>query len=663
MIRHKPDKQKVHSVLQRNKAPITPDAPVSIISSLPRAACSLSGNDNGPSGPRGPAGQEGLGMRRVIFGTLVAFGVIGLLGLMMMTLSPGGFSAMDIALLALFSITLPWTVIGFWNALIGLGLMRFAPNAALAVNPHLPERVDRERARQSPRSRTAILSCIRNEDIGRVVHNLEAMLGELQDTGAAAGFALHVLSDSDWPALIGEEARAFERLKQRWVGMVDVHYRRRTDNPGFKAGNISEFLGAHGDNYDFMLVLDADSVMSADAVLRLRQMMEDNPQLGIVQSLVTGLPSASLFARIFQFGMRLGMRSYTLGSAWWQGDCGPYWGHNALIRVAPFKTHCELPKIGGSGPLSGWILSHDQVEAVLMRRAGYEVRVVPIEDGSFEENPPNLLEFIRRDLRWCHGNMQYFGLLRLKGLATVSRIQLVLAILMFIGSPAWLGFVCLSSLSYVLGYDGLAFRADTGMALFAIIMTMVFAPKLATIVDVLLDHEQRRRFGGAVRLVAGSFSEIIFAMLVAPVIAIAHTLFMGGLLLGRKGQWPAQYRDAAALPWPPLLIKLWPQTLFGALGFAWFAAALPMGFGAYMALPVIVGPVLAVVLGWATAWPQVGLASHRAGLWSVPEEIVPPRTILSLGLPVLEGHPAQMAARLAPRPSAHAKGTILEAAE
>jgi membrane glycosyltransferase len=553
--------------------------------------------------------------------------------------------------------------------LIGLGLMRFTQDAANAVNPYLRQQVDLERARRAPRSQTAILSCIRNEDIGRVVQNLETMLGELQDTGAASGFALHVLSDSDWPELIGEEARAFERLKLRWAGMVDVHYRRRDDNAGFKAGNISEFLSSHGDNYDFMLVLDADSVMSAESVLRLRQMMEDNPKLGIVQSLVTGLPSASLFARIFQFGMRLGMRSYTLGSAWWQGDCGPYWGHNALIRVAPFKTHCKLPKVAGTGPLSGWILSHDQVEAVLMRRAGYEVRVVPIEDGSFEENPPNLLEFIRRDLRWCHGNMQYFGLLRMPGLATVSRIQLVLAILMFIGSPAWLAFVCLSSLSYILGYEALAFRADTGIALFAIIMIMVFAPKLATIVDVLADQEERQRFGGATRVLAGSIIEIFFAMLIAPIMAIAHTLFMGGLVLGRKGQWPAQYRDAAALPWTPLLTKLWPQTLFGALGFAWFVTALPMGFGAYMALPVIIGPVLAILLGWATAWPQIGLLSHRAGLWSVPEEVVPPQTILSLGLVLLAGHPAQNAAHSSPGTATgpgtaeHNKDALLEAAE
>jgi membrane glycosyltransferase len=572
-----------------------------------------------------------------VFGTLVAITTLGLLALMIWTLSPMGLSAVDLALLVLFSITLPWTVIGFWNAVIGLGLMRLTRDAAAAVNPYLVHEPDWIRAKHHPLSRTAILSCIRNEDIERVILNLEVMLDELRAAGVAPGFALHVLSDSDWPELIDEEARAFERLRLRWSGVIDVHYRRRPSNPGFKAGNIGEFIGRCGSDYDYALVLDADSVMSARSILRLRQMMEDNPRLGIAQSLVTGLPSASLFARIFQFGMRLGMRSYTLGSAWWQGDCGPYWGHNAMIRIAPFMAHCALPQLPGTGPLSGWILSHDQVEAVLMRRAGYEVRVVPMEDGSYEENPPNLLEFIRRDLRWCHGNMQYFQLLKLDNLEPVSRLQLVLAILMFIGSPAWLGFVCLSSLSYVLGYQGLAFRADAGLALFGIIMTMVFAPKLATIVDVLANADLRRRFGGGIRVLLSSITEIVFAMLIAPIMAIAHTIFMAGLALGRKKQWPAQFRDAAALPWRPLITKLWPQMLFGILGFAWFFFALPMGFGAWLALPVIVGPAVAVLLGWSTAWPQLGFAAHRLGLWSIPEETAPQQTILSLGLPVLGG--------------------------
>src|SRR6185503_12995327 len=178
-----------------------------------------------------------------------------------------------------------------------------------------------------------------------------------------------------------------------WRGRISLTYRRREANTGFKAGNIRDFCDRWGDQHDHALVLDADSLMTAEAVLRLVRIMQANPQLGILQSLVIGMPSTSAFARIFQFGMRLGMRSYTIGSAWWQGDCGPYWGHNAVIRLKPFIAHCHIP----ARPDGTHILSHDQIEAVLMRRAGYEVRVLPEEGASWEENPPTLLEFIRRD--------------------------------------------------------------------------------------------------------------------------------------------------------------------------------------------------------------------------------------------------------------------------
>src|SRR5207249_6375301 len=131
-----------------------------------------------------------------------------------------------------------------------------------------------------------------------------------------------------------------------------------------------------GHLHDFAVTLDADSFMTAEAILRLVRVMQADPKLGIVQGLVVGLPSTSAFARIFQFGMRLSMRSYTIGSAWWQGDCGPYWGHNAIVRIAPLVAHCQLPVLAEGALVKGHVLSHDQIEAVLMRRAGYAVRVL-----------------------------------------------------------------------------------------------------------------------------------------------------------------------------------------------------------------------------------------------------------------------------------------------
>ena len=201
---------------------------------------------------------------------------------------------------------------------------------------------------------------------------------------------------------------ASPRSPRNGSGRIPVTYRAAHVNTGFKAGNIWDFCERWGDQHEFAVTLDADSFMTAAAIMRMVRIMQADPKLGILQGLVVGMPSTSAFARIFQFGMRLGMRSYTIGSAWWQGDCGPYWGHNAVIRIAPFIAHCRIPELPEGGVLGGHVLSHDQIEAVLMRRAGYDVRVLPEEDLGWEENPPTLIEFIRRDLRWCQGNMQYW---------------------------------------------------------------------------------------------------------------------------------------------------------------------------------------------------------------------------------------------------------------
>ena len=269
---------------------------------------------------------------------------------------------------------------------------------------------------------TAILLCIRNEPPERVVRLLEPML-RASPPRLGERFHVYVLSDTSEGDLAAAEDARFAALPASGAGGSAMTYRRRAVNTGFKAGNIRDFCERWGKDHDFAVLLDADSVMTGDLVLRLVRLMQADPRLGILQSLVIGMPSTSAFARIFQFGMRLGMRSYTIGSAWWQGDCGPYWGHNAIVRLAPFMAHCRLPMLTEDAPVGGHVLSHDQVEAVLMRKAGYEVRVLPEEGASFEQNPPTLTEFIRRDLRWCQGNMQYWHFLRMPGLSRSAAIS------------------------------------------------------------------------------------------------------------------------------------------------------------------------------------------------------------------------------------------------
>jgi membrane glycosyltransferase len=333
--------------------------------------------------------------------------------------------------------------------------------------------------------------------------------------------------------------------------------------------------------------------------------------------------------------MRLGMRSYTLGSAWWQADCGPYWGHNALIRLQPFIEHCDLPVLPGDGPLGGHILSHDQVEAVLMRRAGYEVRVLPEEGGSWEENPPTLVEHMRRDLRWCHGNMQYWRLLAMPGLEPVSRLQLVLAILMYLGSAAWIAFMALTALRAGLTENAGKFvHAEAGMVLLASILVMVFAPKIATVVDVLASRDSRRAFGGSFSIISSTLGEAVFSALLAPVLALAHTRFLLGLPFGRAAVWSAQHRSTHRVTPAEAAARLWPQTLFAAAMFVWLLVTAPLMLLGF--LPFLVGAVLAIPIAVLTSWAGLGIAlASRSGLWRIPDETAPAAELRAIRLPAL----------------------------
>jgi membrane glycosyltransferase len=332
----------------------------------------------------------------------------------------------------------------------------------------------------------------------------------------------------------------------------------------------------------------------------------------------------SPLARLFQFGMRLGMRSYTFGSAWWHADCGPYWGHNALLRIEPFRRHCDLPVLPGSPPHGGAILSLDQIEAVLMRSAGYEVRVLPEEGGSFEENPPDLIEHMRRDARWCRGNMQYLRLLRLPGLLPASRIQLVLAILMFLASPAFIVLLALL-LVQALRHAGLEaaawLDASASWLLLVLALVVMFAPKIASALDVLTRARERALFGGSRRFLASLAAETLFAILVTPLAAVSHTLTIGGIVLGRRANWGAQMRDAHGVPLSSAFARFWPHTLVGLAALAGLLMLGPMA--ALYAAPAYAGALLAVPLAMLTASPVFGRWMRQVGLCAIPEEVGP----------------------------------------
>jgi len=551
------------------------------------------------------------------------------LWLAVLALAPGGFGPLDIAALVLFAATLPWMVAGFCNAVIGFVIMRFAADPAMAVMPLTAHIRGDERVT----TMTAILLCVRNELPTRIIRNLEPMLAGIDASGYGEKFHLYVLSDTNDAELAAKEESHFSELASRWRDRVAITYRRRAVNTGYKAGNIREFCERWGNRHELAVTLDADSFMTADAIIRLVRIMQADPRLGILQGLVVGLPSTSLFARIFQFGMRLGMRSYTIGSAWWQSDCGPYWGHNAVLRLQPFIEHCDLTVLQG-GEEERHILSHDQIEAALMRAAGYHVRVVAQEDLGWEENPPTLLEFMRRDLRWCQGNMQYWQFLLLSNLKPVSRYQLMLAIMMFIGSPAWIGLLVLATIALVSCDDPASImRADVGNVLFAWVLVMWFAPKIATFIDLLLREGDSRAFGGRARIIINFVIETTYSILLCPILWISHTIFLAGLLLGREIGWGGQIRDDHAVPFGLALSRLWPQTLIGWLAIGLVAATQPAELPYVLLLAG--GPALAVPFAMLTAWPPLGRLALRIGVGRLPEETATPQELLLLALPAI----------------------------
>jgi membrane glycosyltransferase len=539
-------------------------------------------------------------------------------------LAAGGWTVIDAVLFVAFALGTPWAVLGFWNALIGLWLLNVrGKDARLAVAPFAA-------AGDEPtplRIKTAVFMTLRNEDAARAIERFKIVADSIERTGEGAAFSYFVLSDSNDAAI----AAAEERAVAAWTAAADapqrIIYRRRSSNVGYKAGNVRDFCARWGDQFGLMLPLDADSLMAGEEIVRLVRIMQAHPKIGILQSLVVGMPSSSAFARIFQFGMRHGMRTYTMGQAWWVGECGPFWGHNALVRVQPFYEHCDLPILPGAPPLGGHVLSHDQVEATLMRRAGYEVRVLPEEVGSWEENPPTMLEFARRDVRWCQGNMQYLKLLDLPGLYPMSRFQLLWAIMMFIGIPAWTLMIALSPVAAWQAQAIPEFPTGAAKGLYIAYFIMYLMPKLAGLIDAIGGRGGVARYGGWLRFLGSAALELVFSFLQGAVSTIRTTIFMAGLLIGKSVVWGGQVRDAQGLTWRQGARHLWPQTLFGLIVCGALLAIAPAVL--WWSLPLTAGYLLAIPFAVLTADPAFGRALTRLGLCGIPEDFRPPPEIVA----------------------------------
>jgi len=433
----------------------------------------------------------------------------------------------------------------------------------------------------------------------------------LDGLDAKGSFALFVLSDTSDPEAAEEEERAVAALRAR---DRRVHYRRRRDNSGFKAGNVMDFLDHLADGFELMLILDADSDITADAVLRLVIAMRDDPALGIIQHLTVGLPAASAFPRLFQFGMRAGMRTWATALSWWQDDECVYWGHNAVVRIAPFRTHCRLPALPDGRP----ILSHDQVEAALLRGAGWGIRLLPEEDGSYEANPPALPEFMRRELRWLAGNFEYRHLLTLPGLRPMGRWQLIQAILLFGCSPFYLLFLLASAWAAATDTTS-PFPFRPALAATLVWAGALYAPKLLGYLELLLSRAKRKLYGGAGRVLLGIAFETVFTLLLDAINMVAKTAATIRVGFGSRPNWAPQNRTARGVTWSEAALLLWPQTVLGLVVFACFIHA---GWTAVLwATPFAAGLVLAIPFCVMTANPAAGTWLRTMRLAAIPEEL------------------------------------------
>ena len=562
--------------------------------------------------PAGVQSLQDLARRRSAFalGNVAIYVALGLW--MASLLSASGWSLLNLAILACFLLVAPWSVLGLGNAVLGLWLLHGARDGFLSVAPYAAA----GDSATPLQLKTAIVMTLRNEDPARAFTRLRAVQASVEAAGFPDSFDCFILSDSSDHGVAALEEAAFADWRRT---SSRIFYRRRTDNTGFKAGNLRAFCAAHGSDYTFLLPLDADSLMSGETVARMVRICQAHPRIGILQSLVVGAPSSSAFARLFQFGMRHGMRPYSVGSAWWSGDCGQFWGHNALVRIAPFRDHCDLPALK-----NGLILSHDQIEAALMRRAGFEVRVLPVETGSYEDNPPDLLEFCRRDQRWCLGNMQYLQLLQLPGLLPASRFQLVWAVAMFIGLPAFNILLVLLAAKAAAG----AVAPPGAAAFYWVFLVLLMLPKLAGFADVALSPGGLARHGGAARFFLGALCELVFSFLTSAIAGFGTALFLLMLPFGRTTTWNGQARDAQTLAWGEAALQLWPATLFGLA----LAGLLASGAPALLpwALPYVAGLVLAVPVTVLSARPGLGAWLRDAKICAIPEEFDPPEVLRRL---------------------------------
>lgn len=574
--------------------------------------------------------------RRVIF--LAVAAVIFLLGLIPLIdlLASDGFRVLDLVMVLMFTVLFGQVAFGVTLALVGFWIL-WRGGDPLRINNTLPPQ-----GLPGPLPSTAVVMPIFNEDVGRVFQGIRVMLESLRQTGRDEAFDFFVLSDTNDPNHWIEEEQSWLELCRQAGGFGRIFYRKRRVQLHHKSGNIADFCRRWGANYRYMIVLDADSIMRGATLVRLVELMEQNRSVGIIQTAPQLVLGKSLFRRVQQFAARVYGPIFMAGSHFWHLGGGNYWGHNAILRIKLFMDHCALPELPKVGRIGGRILSHDTVEAAFMRRAGYGVWFAYDLEGSYEEGPPELVSSLQRDRRWCQGNMQHLLLLFRRGFRLSSRIHILLGILAYGSSPLWLGSIVVTTLlAYFMPSTGGAPAAqaswlsptmESGL-LFGYVMVLLLLPKFLGILSWSRMGGGLARFGGAARVLVSVLAEVLFSMLLAPILMVFYTKFVVASLTGIPVKWGKQNRGEAQPGWRPLFSLLGGITLWGIagwVGLGWLAPELLP-----WVIPVLLGLILAVPFARLTSSSSLGEWTRARGWFLIPEETAPPFELQRLDEPLL----------------------------
>ncbi|KQT83071.1 glucans biosynthesis glucosyltransferase MdoH [Aurantimonas sp. Leaf443] len=530
-----------------------------------------------------------------------------------------GLTYLHIAQISLLVLCCLWLAWGFNTAVSGI--LSGQKRAAVPTSPQaLAAR------------RTAILMPVYNEDSVSVFARVAAMIEGLRRIGYQDAFDVHVLSDSTKAECVAEERRNAAILLAELGAAGRLYYRHREQNVGRKAGNIADFVTTSGGAYEYMLVLDADSLMRPETIVAMAARMEADPELALLQTQPLIIGRRTLFGRALQFSAALFSPIFSRGIATLQGREGPFWGHNAIIRIRAFAAHCGLPTLEGRPPFGGHILSHDFVEAALLARAGLKVEVHPDLEGSYEEAPSNIIEYAKRDRRWCQGNLQHGRLIGAVGLRLWSRVALVCGIMAYAASPIWLMFLIVSLLDPVLAPEPNYFPADslfpvfprpeTGKALLLLfgIFVLLLLPKTLIAFGSAFGR-QRRRFGGFIAVLAGATAELVMTSILAPIMMMFQSKAVMEILVGADSGWPSTEREDGSLPLKASFAASWWMVLAGAFGLVatWSYSPDLILWICPIAIPLVAAPFLITLTGD----PAIGDAARRQGLFETPFEIDP----------------------------------------